>query len=226
MQCHDEEEKTKLGVKEDASLTALKVRNLCFGFAARPLFTDWNADFPAGLSLILGGEGVGKTSLLRLLAGECAPQSGAVTYQGPGAGLQDLSGCERVFWRDPRTPWPDVTPQGWMDGQRAQYPAWCDSAWRRHVSGFGLEPHLHKSMHQLSTGSQRKVLLAAALASGAPLTLLDEPEAALDRPSIAYLRAALVEAASDPRWPARAVVVAHYDTLGSLPWRHIVELKE
>lgn len=202
-------------MKEEISPVVLQVRGLCFGFADRPLFTHWDADFPAGLSLVLGGEGVGKTSLLRLLAGECAPQSGTLAYQGMDVSMQ----CERVFWRDPRAPWPDVTPLRWVDGLRARQPAWCDAAWRGHVAGFGLESHLGKSMHQLSTGTQRKVLLAAALASGASLTLLDEPEAALDRSSIAYLRHALCEVGTD-----RAVIVAHYDTLGALPWRHIVEL--
>ena len=78
--------------------------------------------------------------------------------------------------------------------------------------------HLHKPMYQLSSGSQRKVLLAAALASGAVLTLLDEPLAALDKPSISYLLQALEAEARAPRWPGRAVLVAHHEALGDLPW--------
>jgi len=42
-------------------------------------------------------------------------------------------------------------------------------------------------MYMLSTGSKRKVWLAAALASGRPLALLDEPEGALDARSIGCL---------------------------------------
>jgi ABC-type nitrate/sulfonate/bicarbonate transport system ATPase subunit len=46
----------------------------------------------------------------------------------------------------------------------------------------------------LSTGSKRKVWLSAAFASGAALTLIDQPFAALDAPSIRFLRELLVEA--------------------------------
>jgi len=48
--------------------------------------------------------------------------------------------------------------------------------------------------------------------------LLDEPLAALDKPSISYLLQALEAEARAPRWPGRAVLVAHYDALGDLPW--------
>ena len=73
-----------------------------------------------------------------------------------------------------------------------------------------------QSPYQLSSGSQRKVLLAAALANGAVLTLLDEPLAALDKPSISYLLQALEAEARAPML-GRAVLVAHYDALGDLP---------
>lgn len=125
----------------------------------------------------------------------------------------------QVFWRDPRAPWPDtLTPLTWVEQLPAHHPRWSGEAWRAHVAGFGLAMHLHKPMYQLSSGSQRKVLLAAALASGAVLTLLDEPLAALDKPSISYLLQALEAEARAPRWPGRAVLVAHYDALGDLPW--------
>ncbi len=44
-----------------------------------------------------------------------------------------------------------------------------------------------KPFHALSTGTRRKVCMAAALASGAPLTLIDDPIAGLDKPSVTYL---------------------------------------
>jgi ABC-type Mn2+/Zn2+ transport system ATPase subunit len=59
----------------------------------------------------------------------------------------------------------------------------------------------------LSTGTKRKVWLAAAFASGAAVTLLDEPFAALDKTSIGLVIALLQEAAQHP---TRAWVVADY----------------
>ena len=197
----------------------LHVQGLGFGFPGHSLFQDWSADFPAGLSLIQGGDGTGKTSLLRLFAGETAPQAGSVTLLGMDAVRQPAEYRAQVFWRDPRAPWPDtLTPLTWVERLPAHHPRWSGEAWRAHVAGFGLAMHLHKPMYQLSSGSQRKVLLAAALASCAVLTLLDEPLAALDKPSISYLLQALEAEARAPRWPGRAVLVAHYDALGDLPW--------
>lgn len=63
--------------------------------------------------------------------------------------------------------------------------------WQALVDGFSLAPHLQKKMFMLSTGSKRKVWLAAALASKRPLTLLDEPTAGLDLAGREELVAAL-----------------------------------
>ena len=156
---------------------------------------------------------------VRLIAGDVLPESGQVLFHGASAQERPQDHRAQVFWRDPRAPWPDtLTPLTWVEQLPAHHPRWSGEAWRAHVAGFGLAMHLHKPMYQLSSGSQRKVLLAAALASGAVLTLLDEPLAALDKPSISYLLQALEAEARAPRWPGRAVLVAHYDALGDLPW--------
>ncbi|HCL87746.1 MAG TPA: ABC transporter ATP-binding protein [Comamonadaceae bacterium] len=191
------------------------------GFPGKPLLQGWSQHLPAGLVLVLGDEGAGKTSVLRLLAGEIVPAAGRLQLNGLAHGSPGYR--QQVFWRDPRDAWPrDMTPVTWSMALAAQYPRWSAPAWQRHVQGFALQPHLDKAMFQLSTGSQRKVLLAAALASGAPLTLIDEPVAALDRASIGYLRAALQDCATAEA--GHAVVVGHYDDLDGLPWLCTVAL--
>jgi ABC-type multidrug transport system ATPase subunit len=81
------------------------------------------------------------------------------------------------------------------------------------VEGFALGPHLHKPMFMLSTGSRRKVWLAAALASSRPLTLLDEPTGGLDAPAREYLSRALSALAAQRE---RAVVVASGEGLAAV----------
>lgn len=205
----------------------LRVQGLRFGFPGHQLFAHWGADFPAGLSLVLGGDGAGKTSLLRLLAGAVNPQAGRLVLHGVDAMQRSNDYRAQVFWRDPRAPWPDMlTPQDWVDTIAPDQMAWSFQDWNTHVEGFGLAPHLRKTMDQLSSGSQRKVLLAAALASGAALTLIDEPVAALDKASISYLFQALKQEAMAPRvsGPGRALVLAHYELLQELPLRNVVTL--
>ncbi|QJY32553.1 ATP-binding cassette domain-containing protein [Diaphorobacter sp. JS3050] len=198
------------GPEPIASPPALRADGICFGFAQRPLFQHWSADFPAGLVLVQGGDGAGKTSLLRLMAGEWTPQAGRMLLHGTSATQHPAQYRAQVFWRDPRAPWPQaMTAQDWAAGQRTLHARWSEEDWRAHAAGWGIAGHLHKAMHQLSAGSQRKVLMAG-----------------LDKASIAYLLQALQREASAPRTSGRVLVVAHYDALGDLPWRHRVVLPE
>ncbi len=64
--------------------------------------------------------------------------------------------------------------------QQQRWPDWDGMAWQQHVAGFALEPHLEKPGGSFPTGTQRKFWQAAALASGAAITLIDAPDAGLD----------------------------------------------
>jgi ABC-type multidrug transport system ATPase subunit len=64
------------------------------------------------------------------------------------------------------------------------WPAWSEDTQNALVTALQLTPHLDKRLNMLSTGSRRKVGLVAALASGATVTLLDQPFVSLDASSI------------------------------------------
>ena len=64
-----------------------------------------------------------------------------------------------------------------------QHANWQDHACTDLIDHLELTEHLVKPLLGLSAGMRRKLRLAAALASGAPLTLLDDPFAALDKRS-------------------------------------------
>lgn len=163
-----------------------------------PLFTDLSLDIPAGLTLLDGDTSSGKTTLLRLLAGELRG-SGHITLAGRCIDAGAAAWRREVCWTDPRdAAWDALTPVEVMAAQRALHPGLMAAAWQRHLQGFDLAPHLGKAMYQLSTGSRRKVALAVALSANATLTLLDEPTAGLDKPAIAWLAQALAEAAAQP----------------------------
>ncbi len=204
--------------------TVLQVQDLGFAYPGRPLLQGLSLQVRPGVSLLQGGDGAGKTTVLRLLAGALAPQAGTLVLRGVPLQTQGEAYREQVYWVEPRAAGLDeITAADWLAQGPARYPRWNDEALARHVDGFGLQAHVHKPMYQLSTGSQRKVLMAAGLASGAALTLLDEPVAGLDKPSIQYLQHALAEEAGKVAAHAggRAIVVAHYEALPGVPWRDI-----
>ena len=84
-----------------------------------------------------------------------------------------------------------------------------------------LTPHLHKPLYMLSTGTKRKVWLAAAFASGVALTLLDAPFSGLDLASVRQVMALLEEAAVHS---TRAWVLADHQAPAGLPLVQVIEL--
>jgi len=200
----------------------LQVDGLRFSYPECAVLDGLSLAWPAGLALVRGDESSGKTTLLRLLAGELAAQAGRITLQGVGPSDASKAYAHNVFWADPRSGDLDkLTARGWLDGLPARYPLWDAAALAAHTDGFTLHEHLDKPFYALSTGSKRKVLMAGALASGAPLTLIDEPVGGLDKPSARYLAQAL---ASQAARPDRLVVVAHYEALADVPWGTVVDL--
>lgn len=201
---------------------ALQVQGLGFSYPGCAVFDGFGMQLPAGLALVMGGESRGKSTLLRLLAGDLAVQRGTVVLQGVDQQREPLAYAQHVFWADPRTAALDaLTPRGWWQGLPQRYPGWDAGALQSHVQGFSLQDHLDKPLFALSTGSKRKVLMAAALASGAALTLIDEPVSGLDKPSATHLAQALSAAATAP---GRVVLVAHYEPLPGAQWGTVVDL--
>ena len=205
----------------------VQIDDLHFSYPQRALFQHWSARIPAGAGLVCGGDGSGKTTLLRLLAGALAAQQGRLVLAGTALAQAPEAYRAQVFWHDPRSDaLHGTSARDWWASLAAQHPRWQAPALAAHVQGLGLQAHLDKPMYQLSSGSQRKVILAAGLASGAALTLLDEPLAGLDRPSIAYLQQALADVALAATAQQRAVLVAHYEVLPGVPWAVVLQLPE
>lgn len=162
-----------------------------------------NADLlplPPGLVAVTGDEGTGKTSLLRRLGEE------------PSA-----------LWLDLSLPGQDnqVPEQVW-DALRQRCQLWDMQLQQDLIEALDLHPHLGKKLFMLSAGSRRKVALVGLLASGATVTCLDQPFAALDASSARVIRDFLADVADQT---TRTWVVADYEADPRLPWRRHVALK-
>jgi ABC-type multidrug transport system ATPase subunit len=192
----------------------LRVRDLRIEWPGRAPLAGLDFEVGPGLTLVRGGEGTGKSTLLRVLAGTRAPDGG--TVERPGG---------VPFAVDAADPASDAqNARAWLDAVRAGQPAWDATLGADLLDAFGLPTHLDKSMHMLSTGTRRKLGLVAAFACGAPLALLDAPFAALDGRSRAVLAELLADAAGHPR---RGWVLADFEapaSLGGVRWATVVDL--
>ena len=167
-----------------APAVALSVVDLCFAWPDGPTWQGWDQRLGAGLTLVIGGDGVGKTTLLRLLAAELQPTSGQLTVNQQDAWPQPAAYCQQVFWCNPVSDQLDhLSGHAYLQHHSQQHANWQDHACTDLVDHLELTEHLAKPLLGLSAGMRRKLRLAAALASGAPLTLLDDPFAALDKRS-------------------------------------------
>lgn len=153
-----------------------------------------------GLNAVTGDEGSGKTRLLCELA----------------------KGTADALWLDLRLPEDDErTPEEIWERLQAQQPRWSVGLQVDLTQALHLQEHLGKRLFMLSAGSRRKVALVGLLASGATITCIDQPYAALDMASMRVIREFLEDAAE---YPSRAWVVADYEADAGLPWHSLTVL--
>ena len=202
----------------------LIIKNLSFRYPNPKveLFANLSATLSPGVTLVQGGDGRGKSTLLRLMAGTLAADAGQLQLNGVSLKEQPEAYRRQLFWMEPRsTDFDQLTPLQYFETVRVKYSNFDAGLTDPLVEGLGLEPHMDKQLFMLSTGSKRKAWLAAAFASGAALLLLDEPFAALDAPSIAFVKEQLQAVSARP---GRAAVIADYSAPSGVTLAGVIDL--
>ncbi len=205
-----------------ASAPVLHALALRWAPAGVPVLDVPTLQIPPGVSWVGGGEGRGKSSLLRCLAGELQLPGSHLQIGSTVLADQPAAYRAQVAWMDPRTSAHDqVRGVDFLARTAARYPHWDATLQADLAEALDLTQHLEKPLYMLSTGSKRKVWLLAALASGAALTLLDEPFAAVDKTSIRCVLDYLQEAATHT---TRAWVLADYEAPAGVPLALTIDL--
>jgi ATPase subunit of ABC transporter with duplicated ATPase domains len=175
-----------------------------------PVLSDLDLTFGPERTGIVGRNGSGKTSLLRLIARELAPTKGRVAVHGTVAKLRQIVGVQEgetiadlfgvagalaVLDRAERglAGPDDLADADWM------LPARIEAA----LAKVGLDMVVGTPLGALSGGQRTRAALAAAIFAGPDFLLLDEPTNHLDRAG----RQAVLDVLAD--WRGGAVVVSH-----------------
>jgi ABC-type multidrug transport system ATPase subunit len=153
-------------------------------FGRREVLRDFSASFPTGVTLLVGPNGSGKTTVLNLVAGVIVPDAGSIrVLDTPAATAKG-----RVFLAPsaaPAIPW--LTGRAFIEFAASLFATRSPRPVIEHiVGGFGLAPHIDKPLGEMSSGTAKKMVIAAAFASGAPVLLFDEPTNELDAASITF----------------------------------------
>ncbi len=155
---------------------------------------------------LAGPNGVGKTTLIRILAGLIRPEDGSVLWRGEAVGHDpDAFHADTAFLGHDNALKADLSPLENLAfwSALAGRPAAAVAAT---LGAFGLQACLGLPVRVLSAGQKRRVALARVALSGASLWLLDEPFTNLDTGGIRLVEAQLAQHLAAG---GMAVVAAH-----------------
>lgn len=201
-------EQVQAGRQENREATPSQVRLSCrglsFAYGASPVFEGLDADFPAGqITCIAGANGVGKTTLVRVLCGLAAPSSGSISMDGvPASRKTRRSACALVMQDTGRQLFSDTLAGELTIGASHA----SGQSGEQLLADFDLANLGERHPLSLSGGQKQRLVIAAARATGRPIVILDEPTSGVDARHLDSITATLRRIADEG---AAVVVVTH-----------------
>jgi ABC-type Mn2+/Zn2+ transport system ATPase subunit len=190
-----------------------KTNGLAAGYGRAAAIEDVDFEVPTGQRIaLLGPNGGGKTTLLRVLLGELKPMRGTLEVRARCATVPQTERSRLDFPVSaldvalmgalPRLPW--WSRPGAAD-RRAAHTA---------LERVGVGERAGDTFGELSGGQRQRVLIARGLVQDARLLLLDEPFAGLDMPAARGLESLMAELAAE----GRGIVIATHDLRQARRW--------
>lgn len=209
----------------------ITVTDLCLKFSEKPLFKDVNLKFtPGNCYGIIGANGAGKSTFLKILSGEIECDTGSVSIttgerlavlkqdhfafdeftvketimQGFPRLYQVQQEREAIYEKEDFTE-EDGIRASELEGEFSELGGWeAENQIEQMLSGLGLEEEFHdRYMKELDESQKVRVLLAQAIFGNPDILLLDEPTNGLDLESISWLEEFLID------FPNTVIVVSH-----------------
>ncbi len=224
----------------------ITVSNLSLSFSGTNLFSNCNLSFTAGNCYgIIGANGSGKSTFLKLLSGELEPSSGEISIaektrmsvlRQDHYAFDEYTVLDTIIKGNPRLYEVMVQKEALyskedfsdedgvlaseLEGEFAELNGWeAESEAARLLKGLGIEADvLAARMSSLDGKVKVKVLLAQALFGSPDIILLDEPTNDLDIVSIEWLEDFLLE------FPGTVIVVSHDRHFLNTVCTHIVDI--
>jgi ABC-2 type transport system ATP-binding protein len=178
---------------EDAMV---RIRDLHFAYRRKPVFTGLSLELRAGhIYGLMGRNGMGKSTLLRNIAGLLFPRKGSLEVMGYEPGKRRPAFLEKIFLVPEEFYLPAIGIEEWVRHTACFYPSFEQPYFDRYLKDFDIP--LDQGLGQMSYGQQKKTLISFALATRTPILLMDEPTNGLDILSKSQFRKVIAGALDD-----------------------------
>ncbi|MDC7218786.1 MAG: ABC transporter ATP-binding protein [Spirochaetales bacterium] len=179
----------------------ITLENLGFQYSKKapaPLFKDLNLKLERGnIYGLLGLNGAGKTSLLKIMSGQLFRTAGEADVIGFDPGSRKPEMLREIFYVPEEFYLPRMKAETYLKLNTVYYPRFDREKFEEYCTTFQLDTSLNIS--DFSFGQKKKFLLAFGLASQATLLILDEPTNGLDIPSKTQFRKTVASALTKER---------------------------
>lgn len=177
----------------------IQIDNLVFSYNRKQkLFDSLNLNLPSGnIYGLLGKNGAGKTSLLKVIAGLLFPKQGKVEVNGFEPRHRQPQFLNEIFMLNEEFELPKLPIDCYLDIYSPFYPRFNHSLFQEYLSEFKIPTR--QKLSSLSYGQKKNFLLSFGLATDSKLLILDEPTNGLDIPSKSLFRKLVANAISDDR---------------------------
>ena len=175
----------------------IEISDLSFAYGKKAVFDNITLRLESGAVYgLLGENGVGKTTLLKIISGLLRPTAGSCRVDNETTFVRNPVFLQSIFLLPDEVPLPDnATPEAFFNDLAPFYP----KASLEQLSELAneLKVDIAGKFKELSFGQQKKALLACAMALNTDYLLLDEPTNGLDIPSKADFRRILSQRVGD-----------------------------
>lgn len=176
----------------------LIIKDLKFRYSRKqqPLFEDLSCELSSGSIVgLLGKNGAGKTSLIKLMIGLLEPTQGYVRVMGMEPVQRDPSLLQDIYFLPEELHQPGVSLRKYVKANFRFYPRFNHDLLNRLITDFELPQD--KQLSELSYGQKKKFQISFALATKCRLLVFDEPTNGLDIPSKAIFRKVMAGSLDD-----------------------------
>lgn len=165
----------------------IHLENVCFAYNKQSILQDLNLNLPSGhVCGLLGENGVGKSTLLKCIAGTLFPDSGNILVQGLVPQDRQRKFLSDIFFIPEDFILPSLSISGYMHLYAPFYKNFDAALFFSMLKELEVPAQAH--LDALSFGQRKKVLIAFGLACNTKVVLMDEPTNGLDIPSKAQFR--------------------------------------